>query len=186
MDFFVAYTSYPNDEYLVSVSDFISIINLIVTSGIVIWIGVTYTRNVATNKALKDFFVSETNDIRNEYKTFQADLFKNQLSSKYIVEWFKLISIKIDIFEDSLKNEFKVETKILHNHNKLKQFITSTDRFNQSYSKKHVILSSRSKLMIIQNHRDMTVAITDVLININKAKKNKKPWYKFSIRLPNN
>src|ERR1035437_4576625 len=116
------------------VSDWISITNIVVTSLIGLWIGISVRRNFTISRAVKDYFILECHEIKKDYREFLNCLYKDSKSSKSIIEWFKIMTIKIDIFENFLKDEFKVNPNMLQSHNKLKQYITETEEFNESYT----------------------------------------------------
>jgi len=87
------------------------------------------------------------------------------------------MTIKIDIFEEFLKDEFKVDPQILQTHNKLKQFITETDEFNEKFNEPTFVLTSPIKRKIVEIHEGFSKELTKVVIQINKAPR-KKHWKK--------
>jgi hypothetical protein len=157
-------------------ADIIAISNILVTSSIGLWIGLSVRKNFTINRAVKEYFISECQEIRKMYSDFLNCLYKGTKSSKTSIEWFKLMSIKIGIFEEFLTYEFKVSPSVLHMHNNIKQFITDTDEFNEHYSDPNFTLSSDSKRKILEQHEAFSKELTKVVININKSNK-KHHWY---------
>ena len=158
-------------------SDWISISSIVVTSALGLWIGVSVRRNFTINRSVKEYFISECQDIKKSYGFFLNCLYQNSKSSKSIIEWFKIMTIKIDIFEEFLKDEFKVDPQILQTHNKLKQFITETDEFNEKFNEPTFVLTSPIKRKIVEIHEGFSKELTKVVIQINKAPR-KKHWKK--------
>jgi hypothetical protein len=151
------------------ISDWISISGIVITSAVGLWIGVSVRRNFTINRSVKDYFISECQDIKKSYGIFLNCLYKDSKSSKSIIEWFKLMSIKIDIFEKFLKEEFKVDPQILITHNQLKQFITETDEFNETFNEPTFKLTSPIKRKIVEIHEGFSKELTKIVIQINKA-----------------
>ena len=159
------------------ISDWISIASIVVTSTLGLWIGVSVRKNFTINRSVKDYFILECQEIKKLYGTFLNCLYQNKTSSKSAIEWFKIMTIKIDIFEKFLKEEFIVDPKILQTHNKLKQYITETDEFNEMYNKPTFELTSPIKRKIVEIHEGFSNELTKVVIQINKARRT-NPWKK--------
>lgn len=154
-----------------SVSDWISVVDIIVTSFIGIWIGVLVQKNITTNRAVKEYFISENRYICDKYRKFMNDLYSNKTSAKSIQEWFKIMTIKIHSYDTFLKNEYKIDSTILEIHNELKYYITASYDFNTQYTKKTIELSNEMKTKILSFHHDLTNCLTRLILDTNKAKR---------------
>lgn len=159
-------------------SDWIAIINILVTSIIGVWIGLVVQKNLTTNRAVKDYFINEMNAINSSYMAFICKLYKCKLSARSIQEWLKVMNIRIEVAENAIKTHLKVNPQILDNHVTLKQFITSLEEFNNGYKDPFIILSTRSKQKILEQNRSLKNAFANVIVDINKANNRKSFWKK--------
>lgn len=150
-------------------SDWIDIINILVTSIIGIWIGLVVQRNLTTNRAVKEYFISEISAINSTYMAFLNNLYKGNLSSRNIQEWLKIMNIRIEIVEESIQSRLKVKSLILSNHIKLKQFVTSLEEFNNSYANNKLMLSVTNRNELLEMNRCLKNSFVKIVVDINKA-----------------
>ncbi len=163
---------------LLTVSDWISIINILVTAAIGFWIARVIQNNLTKERFEKEHFIGEVKDIRDLYKQFINKLYCGKKSSKDIKEWFKIMSNKIKTLEEPLECRFKINNSTLSSkHSEIQQSVTIMDEFNECYKSKSVIFKDSSKNEMLKLHNDFSSAITDRIIDINSAKK-KKPLLK--------
>ncbi len=154
-------------------SDWISIANIFVTSIIGIWIGVGVHNTLTTNRAVKDYFISEIKDIRLKYQEFFNKVYANKVSAKFIQNWFKIFTIKINVCTAFLQNEYKVQSDFLSAHNELKRYLTETDEFNDQYKADTIQFTRFTKERLIENHNKLSTDLTRLVIEINKAKRKR-------------
>lgn len=150
-------------------SDWIAVFNILITSVIGVWIGVSVQKNLTTNRAVKEYFINENKDIKERYNKFMNDLYTNHLSSEKIKEWFKIMTIKINTFEGFIKNEYQLKPEILSIHNDLKYMITATEDFNTQYKKEFIVFSNNTKNDILLFHTDISNSLTKLVIETNRA-----------------
>jgi hypothetical protein len=163
----------------ISISDWISISEILITSCIGIWIGISVQKNLTNNRALKEYFIIESQEIKKAYSNFLNCTYKGNSSSKSISEWFKIMTIRIDTFQGFLKKELVITPRVLPSHNNLKRYITGTDEFNNNYNLPQIELSVLTRNRIIELHSEIVKAITQNVISINRAKRRtwiKKLW----------
>jgi hypothetical protein len=152
-------------------SDWISIADIIVTSILGLWIAVAVQRNLTTKRALKDHLICECKDIRELYKNFLNNLLAHKQSASYIKEWFQIMSIRIEILELNLQNEYRISAGLLKNHNEFKYCLTDTEDFNIQYSKPTITFSPENRNNILRNHKEFMLLANQNIILINKARK---------------
>lgn len=150
----------------------IAITDILITVSLGIWIGISVNRNFTNNRAIKEYFITESQSIRKDYLSFLNCLYKEKGSSRLIIEWFKIMTIKIDVFEKYLKDEFKVDPQILTIHNGLKKFITDSEELNAHYSQEVIKFSPLNKKRIIEESARFSNELTRIVIEINRAGKN--------------
>lgn len=155
--------------FCLSTSDWISILNILITSIIGIWIGVSVQKNLTTNRAVKEYFINENRDIKEKYNEFMNDLYFNHSSSEQIKEWFKIMTIKINTFEGFITNEYRLNPEISSIHNNLKYMITDSDDFNTQYNEKYIAFSKSTKNEILSFHADLLNCLTKHVIETHRA-----------------
>lgn len=136
-----------------------------------LWISYQINRKLANDRALKDWFIGDVNEIRMEYKTFLNKFISGQCSSKFIVTWFKVMQIRIDSVNEVLQNEYKELSfdKVAQFHAELKYYVTGLPDFDQHYNDPAVILRDISKQSIIEKYSSLHKNILYLVSNINKV-----------------
>lgn len=153
----------------ISLSDWIAIISLLVTSGIGIWIGSTVQRNLTNNRALKEYYIGEIKLINEDYSEFLNCLFKGATTSKDVQEWFKVMNIRIETIQSSIVAELNILPEVLANHITMKQFVTNSNEFNSCYQQNSLILTASTRNTILEIHKNFKNSFVKVIIDINKA-----------------
>lgn len=158
----------------VTVSDILQFVGLIVT----MWIAIVVQKKLTKNCYLKDYFINEIKDLRNEYRILFADIQSSKLNSKTIKDRVKIISLRIKTIEDYSTRYFSIESsnlKLLHSE--FQQFITGTDDFNNQYKKITITFSDMTITKILEYQKDIVDELTLCVININNASKRFKWWF---------
>lgn len=150
-------------------SDWIAVCDILITSIIGVWIGVSVQKNLTTNRAVKEYFINENREIKEKYNKFMNDLYSNRNSSEQIKEWFKIMTIKITTFEGFITNEYRLKPEISNIHNNLKYMITGSDDFNTQYKEDHITFSNSTKNEILIFHTDLSNCLTKLVIETNRA-----------------
>jgi hypothetical protein len=160
------------------VSDWIGIAEIIVTSVIGIWIAVAVQNNLTKSRYLKEYFINEVKDIRDLYKSFVNQLYRNKISATDIKDWFKIMSERTQNLDKFLHNKYQIDNSlIVSKHAEIQQKITSMDEFNEHYKEIVVSFANSSKNEILKLHSELSCVLTQRVIDINSAKNR---WKIFS------
>jgi len=158
-------------------SDWIGVLNLIVTTFIGIWLVLFVQKNFTINRAIKDYYIQEIKDVRKLYVDFLNNVYKGEMSAKGMKEWFKIISNRIECVERSLNDSFYIkDSDIGKIHSEIQNFITGTEDFNNNYRSKQFSFSETTKNEILIYHTRLLKCFTDVVVKINKARKHGIGW----------
>lgn len=155
-------------------SDIIAIIHIIVIILLAVVIGYLLQNSYNTNRAIKDYFIHENQDIKGKYNQFLDDLIARKLSAADIQEWFKCMTMRIDVYEEFLTKEFRVKPRLLKPHNKIKHLITGSDEINNLFKLNSIYLTTPTKTQLHKLQREFSISQTKLVVAINKAKINKK------------
>lgn len=157
------------------ISDWIDIANILITSVIGIWIGTIVQNNLTKGRYLKEYFINEIKDIRDLYKIFVNQLYTNSTSAVYTKDWFKIMSERIKNLDNLIKTNFKIDKiDLTSKHAEIQQNITAMDEFNEDYKKEVIKFSNQSKNEILKLHTELSYKLTEMVIEINSAKKRRK------------
>ena len=139
------------------------------TIGIAVWISIFVNRNFTTLRAVKGYFITEYQGIRDQYNFFLETVYNNKFKPNEVQEWFKIMTMRIDVFEEYLKKEFKVHPKLLKHHNKIKVLITGSEELNANYKSETFALLTETRTELHKIHKDFNSCQTKLVIDINKA-----------------
>lgn len=156
-------------------SDIISIIGILVSAAMGVWIATAITNGHTQERFLKDYFTKELNGIKEECKTFFDEICFDKKSAQDIKIGFKILSMRISAFESNLGEAFKEASTSLPSIIKSIQLeITNTDDFNEQFKKAKVKFSSEAKNTILENRSQFLTEFSKAVIVINKASVNKQ------------
>lgn len=150
-------------------SDWITILGLLVNSGLAIWIVRTIQNNLKNRRVLKDHFITELKDIRKEYKICLTNLYANSTYPKNIIPWFKLMNIKVTDLMECITLKYKIDKATLSPYqNELRDLVTDNEDFIRQYeSNSPVIFSEGSKNTFILFQQKYNGLFNQLIIKIN-------------------
>jgi hypothetical protein len=157
--------------FIMDTGNWISIIDLLVTSALGLWIGYNLTVTFTTNRALKEHFISEIKETNKTYNSFINTFYQEKSNSKRIVEWFKIMSIQLASIESCVLRELNVTSDVLNAHNRLKQFLTSTKEFNENFNKEFLGLRADTQSRVLDIHKELKEAFVQLIIKVNNSRK---------------
>ena len=152
-----------------SITDLVSIVGILVNAGLAYWIVRTIQNNLTNKRVLKDHFIAELKEIRNEYKTCLSNLYSNKSNSKSIIPWFKLMNIRVTDLVNYLNKKYKVDLVALNPYqNELRELVTNNaDFISQFKSKKPIVFSDISRLSLIKFQQEHNHIFNDLIVKIN-------------------
>ena len=155
----------------VSISDWISIIGIIINSSLSILLVITIQNRLTNKRVLKDHFITEIKDIRSEYKIFLNNLYSNNTRVKSVIPWFKLMNIKVIDIMRTINEIYKIDENILNPYqNELRELITENEDFISSFNlEQNIIFSDNSKTKIIEFQQKNNSLFNRLIIEINKG-----------------
>jgi len=153
------------------IADWIAILNIVVTSIIGIWIAIAVQNNLTKSRYLKEYFINEVKEIRDLYKQFVNQLYKNKTSAKDIKEWFKIMSERTQNLDKFIREKYRIDNSlIVSKHAEIQKLITSMDDFNEQFKDETVKFSNSSKNDILRLHSELSCVLTQRVIDINSSK----------------
>lgn len=164
-------------------SDFLAILDILVT----VLIGFVITHMVSVRdsrtRAIKDYYIHELSEIKSEINKFYSDIFKNGLSAQEIIAWYTAIRNRVDSFDKSVRKTFKIyeaniAQKLFYNY----KTITNSNVFNANYKRGKIVFDAPIRVEIGINQKKLYLMIDRTLYDINNARARdflERKWMEF-------
>jgi hypothetical protein len=156
---------------MLDISDWISIISLMVNSVLAIWIVYTIQNKLKNKRVLKDHLINEVLNIRNQYRTKIEKIHSSKSKPKELLPWFKLMNVKVSNLMEITSSKYGIDQKILSPfQQELRSIITEDEGFINSFSKNQEIkLTEETKGTLIKFLQDNSHLFNDAIVFINDA-----------------
>lgn len=160
-----------NSDQGLKAADWIALLGIIVNSALALWIVRTIQNKLTNKRVLKDHFISEIKEIRNDYKTCLNDLHSNSTYAKRVISWFKLMNIKVDDLMTIMNNKYKIDKDKLKPYQRdLQELITNNEDFTKQFeSDKPIIFTENSKGQFMKFQQEHNQLFNDIIVAINDA-----------------
>ncbi len=153
-----------------SPSDFIGLLGIIVNSALAIWIVRTIQNRLKNKRVLKDHFITEIKEIRNDYKACLNQLYSNKTKAYSVIPWFKLMNIKIDDLMGIMHTKYGIDkNKLAPYQINLRELITNNPDFIAQYNNERVIFSENSRSQFIKFQQTHNSLFNEIIIQINDS-----------------
>lgn len=152
-------------------ADWIALFGVIVNAGLAYWIVRTIQNKLTNKRVLKDHFINEIKEIRNEYKTCLNNLYSNCTHPHRVIPWFKLMNIKVDDLMIIIQKKYFINRDILKPYQiELQELITNNEDFMAQYNAEKVVFSQNSRTQLIKFQQLHNQVFNEIIIIINDAK----------------
>ncbi|MBR0244944.1 MAG: hypothetical protein IJQ61_09315 [Bacteroidales bacterium] len=156
---------------MMSASDIISIIDIVASVGLGIWIATAITKSQTKERFLKDYFTNEINGIKDDCKTFFDEICYDKKSANDIKIGFRLLSMRVTALESNLETTFKKVNCNLRQHlTNIQLEVTGCDDFNNQFKEEVVSFSAAEKNAILENRHQLLTEFSKSVVIINKAR----------------
>lgn len=155
----------------IGLSDWISIVSIIINSLLAVWIVTNIQKNQINKRVLKDFIIKEFIDIRSQYKDKIENLYNSKIHPKPLLPWFKLMNIKVINLMNIANTKYKIDKDLLHPFQiDLRDMITENESFIKAYSgNSEIKLTDSERSRIVQFLQDNSHVFNDLIVKINDA-----------------
>ncbi len=147
--------------------DWIDICSIVVNIILGLWIAISLQNNITNRRILKDHFINEVKQLRDEYKFFFANV--DTIDVSEFLPWFKLMSIKIDDLMFMINDKYGIEIDKLDPYKiNLRDLITNNSDYIAQY--RHggrVVFSSSSKTSLLRFQQGHYSIFNIIIIYIN-------------------
>lgn len=157
--------------FIEDLTDWVSIFVDIIIGGGVAWVlAYVVPKKLNDDRSLKDFFIQEFQNIKNEYNDFCKDICLSRLNASTIKESFKQLSLRLDEIQNVANRNLQVDINIMDELNQTKIHVTGCPEMNELYSNPNIEFSSETKNRIWQLQDVFNRNIISAIASVNKAK----------------
>lgn len=153
------------------ISDWIAVGGIVVNAILAVVVIITVQNKFTNRRVLKDHFIDEVKEIRNEYNEFLTELRSNTMHPHKIIPWFKIANLKVNDLMKILNKKYNI------NQNHLKPYqvdlntqISNNVDFIAHYTNSQVIFSTQSRNEIIRFQQKHNKLFNDLIVLINDSK----------------
>ena len=151
-------------------ADWIALFGVVVNSGLAYWIVRTIQNKLMNKRVLKDHFINEIKEIRDEYKTCLNNLYSNNTHPQRVIPWFKLMNIKVDDIMTIVHTKYFINKDKLKPYQiELQELITNNEDFMSQYNKEKVVFSQTSRTQLMKFQQSHNQLFNQIIIIINDA-----------------
>ena len=153
------------------ISDWIAIGGIAVNAILAVVVIITVQNKFTNRRVLKDHFIDEVKEIRNEYNEFLTELRSNTMHPHKIIPWFKIANLKVNDLMKILKKKYKIDQNYLKAYQiDLNTQISNNIDFMAHYTHGQVIFSTPSKNQIIRFQQKHNQLFNELIVLINDSK----------------
>lgn len=150
--------------------NYIDIIAIIVNVILTIWIVIVLQNRSNNKRILKDHYINEIKELKNDYKSFLTNLYNCKVSPKNIIPWFKLMNIKVTDIMEEINCIYKIDKDKLNPYqNELRDLLTDNEDFNNQFNNEKLDLSTISKNSLIKFQQDRNKLFNQIILKINNS-----------------
>lgn len=154
-------------------SNWIDLIAIIVNALLAYWIVKTIQNRLQNKRVLKDHFINEIKEIRNEYKTCLSNLYSDNTIPSRVIPWFKLMNIRVTDIMTHINEKYGVDKdKLKPYQRELQELITNNSDFMAQFRSTTAIkFSENSKTQMIVFQQSNNKLFNDIIVAINDSEK---------------
>lgn len=154
---------------LIEVSDWIAIGAVLINGGLAFWIVRTIQNKLANKRVLKDHFIAEIKEVREQYKVQLNNLYSGNCKPKELLPWFKLMNIKVNDLMVLVNQKYDIDKdKLKPYQTDLRIIVTeSAEYINNFKQNKAICFSDGSKTNLIQFQQQNNSIFNKLIVNIN-------------------
>ena len=129
------FQGWETTDFLQATQIVVSVIEILITAFVAIWIVQSVQTKIDSEKVLKDFFSSELIQLRMDLRSFLDKLIRGEIEAQSIKRDHNLLRVRINDLLTALNKKFKVDKKYLgaYRQNLLK-IVEADENYNKGYA----------------------------------------------------
>lgn len=154
-----------------SFSDILALLEILVTIlfgyCITHWVTVRDTRT----RSVKDLYISQLSEIKNQVDIFFCKLFEGRLRGRTIADWYGHQQIALTCFDEGLRMALPIRKEKLEDIvNRIHETITGSAYYNDNFNKKKYVLSKDEQVKMHALKRNVDKAFNEYVVQINNSR----------------
>lgn len=145
------------------------VVDLVIGCGVAYILSVVIPKKMQNDRSLKDFFMTEFQNIRNEYNDFCKAICMGEVGATKIKETFKQLSMKLDDLQDVANQNLEVNLNLTSELNQTQLRLTGSDEINDQYENETVVFNQRTILDLCQQQDVFNRNVISAIASINRA-----------------
>lgn len=129
-------------------------------------------KRMSDDRGVKNYFISETNELLSAYNIFFNEVYNKKRSCKNITSWFKIMTSRLEQLRLCLNEDLQIPEKELNNiinHRNLQMVLTGSEDFNNQFSRDFYEVSDLLKSQIEEAYGKLRYSLLKTIISINRA-----------------
>lgn len=149
----------------------LTLIGIVVGALVAVWVVKVIQNKLTDDRVLKDYFISEIKDIRDQYRSFVNDLLKGAVEAKAVMSWFKLLNIRTTDLMTCAKAKYEVNHLLFQEyHYDLLACITESEAMSAALANSSTLnLSQNEKSQLINIQQQYLHLFNEAIIAINDS-----------------
>lgn len=127
-------------------------------------------RKLNNDRALKDCYIKDIEDIREQYNSLIRKISNHGCSSEYIISQHKSLQMRINSLNTVVIEEYPLSNlkSVSDSFSSIKYFITSHAEFEKQFQEKNIIFSSHTVQNIYEQHSNFRNEVFRFIAKLNK------------------
>lgn len=152
------------------IADWIQLLGIFVNASLGFWIVRTIQNKLTNKRVLKDHFINEVKDLRNDYERCLNSLCSEGVRPRDVIPWFKLMNIRVNDLMSFVSTRYKLDKTLLHPYQfDLRELVTNNDDFISGFKSDFVNFSDKSRIEIVKFLQSNSRLFNEIIIKINDS-----------------
>lgn len=156
-------------------ADWISIVvDLLIGGGFAFILSSVVPRKLNDDRCLKDFFITELQQIKEEVNALCGKICLNEISASALKESLKQYSLKLNNIQYVVNREMDIEINPLQGLNSIQLFITNSLEMNEQYSEDVVVFEPSTIKVLREKQSVFNLNMISSIAWVNKANSKRR------------
>lgn len=155
-------------DFLQATQVLVSILEILVTVYVAIWIVQSVQKKLDSEKSLNDFFSAEVIQLRNDLRLFLDSIIRGELKASQIKRKHYLLHVRIKDLLSVLNEKYNLSTKILSAYQQnLMKIIEADENYEENFSKNKLVkLNENTVNKLLSLRSDNNHLFNEILLGI--------------------
>lgn len=156
-------------KFNLSTDNIISIISVVVTTIVGVYIARSLTKAQNNKRTLKDNFIAELKECREDYRYFLKQIYNGNMPAKELLVWFKMYNIRLTSIIEQIEIHCDTDGRDLQKSIfELRSYLTELPSYEKSFNRNDkFVLEDREKLHLVNLQQNFYPRFYGLLIDLN-------------------